>query len=117
MGRPRKASTSTVVTVDKVYFPWLKETSVLKSTTKDMDDEDCPIFLLHDAVIYEKDGRTLGNPLLLDKVGPMVVRGRIERRDDDDNDDELHPLLPYRKFCESAIPVTATETLQLANQA
>ncbi|KAK0626585.1 hypothetical protein B0T14DRAFT_510379 [Immersiella caudata] len=106
MGRPRKASTSTVATVDKVRFPWQKETSVLKSAPEGMEDDELPIFTLYDAVVYEKDGRTLGNPLFVDKVGPMVVRGRVER--DDFDEDQISSLLikPNMRTANIEIPAS-----------
>jgi len=83
MGRRRKASTSTVETIDKTSFPWTKETSILYPFSETLDDNSWPIFVLTDAVVYQKDGRTFGNPLFVDKVGPLRVVGKLEITEDD----------------------------------
>ncbi|KAK0651873.1 hypothetical protein B0T16DRAFT_404879 [Cercophora newfieldiana] len=109
MGRRRKASTSTVATVDKVRFPWTKESSILKPVPADLFHGSWPIFVLHDAVIYQKDGQTLGNPLFLDQQGPMVVRGKLDFTTDSDDEepDNLASLLkPNIKTANVEIPAS-----------
>ena len=84
MGRRRRMSTSTVATVDENRSIWSKERDVLKPCQADIDDNEWPVYVLSDAVVYEKDGKTMGNPLFVNKVGPMVIRGRLEIEDDEE---------------------------------
>lgn len=84
MGRRRKSSTSTVATVDQDPSSWTEELKVLKPYKPGILDNDWPMFILDDAVIYEKGGKTLGNPLLVHKVGPMVIRGTLEVTEEDE---------------------------------
>lgn len=83
-GRPRKrrASSSTVATVDDSRIRWTKESSVLKPVPGDLPDCDWPCYVLTDATIYLKDGKTLANPLLVHVHGPLVVRGLLEADED-----------------------------------
>ncbi|KAK1829642.1 hypothetical protein QBC39DRAFT_356086 [Podospora conica] len=92
MGRRRKSSTSTLASVDQPPSSWNKELAILKPYKPGSPDPVWPQFTLNDVVIYEKDGTTIGNPLLVDKVGPMVIRGRLEV-DDDDEENVLNALV------------------------
>lgn len=84
-GRPRRrrASNSTVATVDDSQIRWAKESSILKPSPRDVPDNDWPCYVLTDATIYRKDGKTLANPLLVHLQGPLVIRGLLEVDDDD----------------------------------
>lgn len=75
-----------MATVDQAPSSWTNELAILKPYPPGTIDDDWPMFTLNDAVIYEKDGKTLGNPLLVDKVGPMVIRGRFEVDEEDSED-------------------------------
>ncbi|KAL2016698.1 hypothetical protein VTK56DRAFT_3161 [Thermocarpiscus australiensis] len=88
-GRPRRrrASDSTVETVDYSRVRWVKESSVLRRQPPTVSDNDWPCYVLTDATIYRKDGKTLANPLLVHAQGPLVVRGFLEVDEDD--------LIPY----------------------
>ncbi len=77
-GRRRKVSNSAASTIDQTAVRAKKETSVLKPIHKDADEHGWPTFFLTDAVIYRMDGRTLGNPLLVDLEGPFIIRGHLE---------------------------------------
>ncbi|KAK3944171.1 hypothetical protein QBC46DRAFT_375569 [Diplogelasinospora grovesii] len=77
-GRKRRASNSTVATVDDTHIRHQREASVLKPTSANEPDSEWPCYVLTDAVIYRKDGKTLANPLHVDLEGPMVVRGKLE---------------------------------------
>ncbi|RDW88573.1 hypothetical protein BP6252_00605 [Coleophoma cylindrospora] len=55
----------------------LTESSVLKPISADIDPNDWPCFLLQDAAVYLKDGRTIANMLQVDLQGPFIVRGRL----------------------------------------
>jgi len=83
MGRRRKVSTSTVATVDNSRFSWVKESAILKPAPKGNEDNG-PTCVLTDAIVYDKDGKTMGNPLFVGEVGPMVVRGKLEIGNDAD---------------------------------
>lgn len=81
--RKRRASNSTVATVDDSHIRWAKESSVLKPAPQNITDNDWPVYVLTDATIYRKDGITLANPLLVHLQGPIVVRGFLEVEEDE----------------------------------
>ncbi|KAH6641613.1 hypothetical protein F5144DRAFT_643045 [Chaetomium tenue] len=84
-GRPRRrraSSASTPADADPTQIRWAKESSILKPTPRDLPDNDWPCYVLTDATIYQKDGRTLGNPLLVHLQGPLIVRGLLEVDED-----------------------------------
>jgi len=74
----------------------------MKPCPHGLPDNDWPILVLKDAVIYERDGKTLGNPLLVDRVGPMLVRGRIDPTDEDGADENGVRSV---QFCEYRLPL------------
>jgi hypothetical protein len=59
-------------------IPCLKEEDVLQYTSKDLDSDNWPCFVLKEAVVYGKDGRTLTNLLNAELEGPLMVRGKLE---------------------------------------
>jgi hypothetical protein len=59
----------------------MKETSVMRSIPSGMPSDDWPCFVLTDAVVYHRDGRTMANPLHADLEGPFMVRGKLEVED------------------------------------
>ncbi|EON98621.1 hypothetical protein UCRPA7_5840 [Phaeoacremonium minimum UCRPA7] len=77
-GRPRRASSSSVESVHAAHVKYVKESSILKSLSPSLHSDDWPCFVLNDAVVYQKDWRTLGNLLKVDQQGPLYVRGRLE---------------------------------------
>lgn len=77
-GRPRRASSSSVESVHAAHVRYVKEASILKSLSPSLHSDDWPCFVLNDAVVYQKDWRTLGNLLKVDQQGPLYVRGRLE---------------------------------------
>lgn len=81
--RTRRTSNSTVATVDDSDIRWATELSILKPAAQNTPDDELPCYVLTDAAIYHKDGRTLANPLLVHLQGPMVVRGFFEIGDDE----------------------------------
>ncbi|KAL2257035.1 hypothetical protein VTK26DRAFT_754 [Humicola hyalothermophila] len=83
-GRPRKrrSSNSTVATVDDSRIRWTKESAVLKPVPRDVPDGQWPCYVLADATVYMKDGKTLANPLLVGLEGPFIVRGLLEVDDE-----------------------------------
>ena len=87
----------------------MKELAVLRPRPEDIPDDDWPGYVLNDATIYRKDGKTLANPLLLSLEGNLVVRGQLEIDDPD--------LLPNRKSSLSLLlthrPVAAVLTHRL----
>ena len=91
-GRPRRrrASSASKAADDPAQIRWVKESSVLNPTPRDMPDNDWPCYVLSDATIYRKDGRTVANPLLVHAQGPLIVRGLLEVDED--------KLVPNRKL-------------------
>lgn len=85
--RRRRQSDSTVATVDELALRPKKESALLKPVSKDTDDDEWPCFVLKDAVIYQKDGVRIANPLLVDIEGPFIVRGHL-----DIDEEDLEPL-------------------------
>jgi len=57
---------------------WFQESSILKPVDRRVPDQDWPCYVLHNAAVYYKDGKTLVNPLLVQLHGPFIVRGILE---------------------------------------
>lgn len=76
-GRKRRASTSSVETVDDTQIRWRHETSVVRSVPKDLSSDDWPVFELRDAIILNQDGQTIANALHAGHKGPFIVRGNL----------------------------------------
>jgi len=62
------------ININSKYF---QEKAVLKYVPQEMDSDDWPIFLLEDATVFLKDGRTIGNLLHAELQGPFTVRGKL----------------------------------------
>ncbi|EEU44331.1 uncharacterized protein NECHADRAFT_49001 [Fusarium vanettenii 77-13-4] len=77
VGRPRRASTSSVETVDEDRILWRQETSVLRTAPVDKIHGPEPVFELQDAVVLNKDGHTLENALHVGTRGPYIIRGTL----------------------------------------
>ncbi|UNI18935.1 hypothetical protein JDV02_005164 [Purpureocillium takamizusanense] len=77
VGRRRRASTSSVESVDESQIRWRQEVSVVRSVPKDQSPDDWPIFELRDAVVLNKDGQSLENALHVGIRGPFLVRGNL----------------------------------------
>ncbi|RFU34922.1 hypothetical protein B7463_g1400, partial [Scytalidium lignicola] len=78
-GRRRRFSTISVEGEGEAPpIHYVNESSVLKSVAKVPNPDDWPCFLLEDAVVYWKDGETLGNILDAELQGTYMVRGRLE---------------------------------------
>jgi hypothetical protein len=79
MGRPRSSKPKEASTSDR-KTKWLKETDVLKRIPEKLRfaDEEWTEFELYDAVVYEKDGKTMANALEVESRGPFIIRGRLE---------------------------------------
>lgn len=76
-GRRRRASTSSVDSIDDGQLRWRQESSVVRSVPSDLPSDDWPIFELRDAVILHRDGTSLENALQVDFRGPYLVRGHL----------------------------------------
>ena len=76
-GRRRRASTSSVETVDGDRIRWLQETSVVRSQPKDVSKDLYPCFELRDATVYDMNGESLENALNVVVRGPYIVRGHL----------------------------------------
>ncbi|KAL2136390.1 hypothetical protein VTI74DRAFT_4034 [Chaetomium olivicolor] len=87
-GRPRRrrasssSSAAAVAATDHAHIRWTKESAVLKPASREISDSEWPCYVLTDATIYRKDGKTLANPLLVHVEGPLVVRGLLEVDED-----------------------------------
>ncbi|KJZ74198.1 hypothetical protein HIM_06429 [Hirsutella minnesotensis 3608] len=77
VGRSRRASTSSVESVDESQVRWLQETSVLRHVPKDLPNDNWPIFELRDAIVLNRDGETVENALHVGVRGPFTVRGTL----------------------------------------
>ncbi|RFU76708.1 hypothetical protein TARUN_5511 [Trichoderma arundinaceum] len=76
-GRKRRASTSSVETVDGDKIRWLQESSVVRSQPKDVSRDNYPCFELRDATVYDRKGEALENALNVVVRGPYIVRGHL----------------------------------------
>ncbi|KAH6892218.1 hypothetical protein B0T10DRAFT_457933 [Thelonectria olida] len=75
--RHRRASTSSVETVDESRVQWRQEKSVLRTVPSASDSNGWPIFQLTDAVVLNKDGETMENALSVGFKGPFIIRGTL----------------------------------------
>lgn len=99
-GRPRRrrGSSASIDSTDDRRRRWTRELTILKPVSPGTPDDQWPSFaVLTDATIYQKDGKTLANPLHVDLEGPFIVRGKLEPVEDDD--DEAHECFqrPYNR--------------------
>ncbi|GFP55318.1 hypothetical protein TASIC1_0005017600 [Trichoderma asperellum] len=62
-GRKRRASTSSVETVDGDKIRWLQESSVVRSQPKDVHKDLYPCLELRNATVYDRKGEVLENAL------------------------------------------------------
>ncbi|RDA95764.1 hypothetical protein CP533_5130 [Ophiocordyceps camponoti-saundersi (nom. inval.)] len=77
-GRSRRASTSSVESIDDSRFRWRQEASVVRTIPSDVrSSDDWPIFELRDAVVLNEDGQTLENALHVAHRGPFRIRGHL----------------------------------------
>ncbi|CAK7220617.1 hypothetical protein SCUCBS95973_004219 [Sporothrix curviconia] len=60
------------------------ESAILKPKDPTALEDDWPIFMLNDAIVYRSDGVTMANAVLVAKEGPCIVRGRLEVDDKED---------------------------------
>ncbi|CAK7204048.1 hypothetical protein SEUCBS139899_006799 [Sporothrix eucalyptigena] len=63
---------------------FVPESAVLKPKDPTAVEDDWPIFVLNDAIVYRPDGVTMANAILVAKEGPCTVRGRLEVEDKED---------------------------------
>ncbi|KAK3685557.1 hypothetical protein B0T22DRAFT_465976 [Podospora appendiculata] len=89
--RSRRASVSTTATIDHSRIRWTKESSLLKPVGKHEDEADWPCYVVTDAMVYHKDGKTLANPLYVGIEGPLIVRGKLEEPEEEDQANLLRP--------------------------
>lgn len=76
-GRTRRASTSSVDTVNDNDVQWRQEASVLRSVAKSVPSDSWPIFQLRDAIVLNRDGTTIESALNIVPNGPFIVRGYL----------------------------------------
>jgi hypothetical protein len=91
-GRKRRASTSSVETVDGDKIRWLQESNVVRSQPKEVLKDDYPCLELQNATVYDRKGEVLENALDVAVRGPYIVRGFLIV--EDASDKLLRELLP-----------------------
>ncbi|KAF5023972.1 hypothetical protein F66182_3976 [Fusarium sp. NRRL 66182] len=75
VGRPRRASTSSVETVDENQVHWCQEKSVLRYNPGGQLPDTT--FEIKDAIVLNKDGQTLENAFDVATRGPYIIRGTL----------------------------------------
>ncbi|KAL7925433.1 hypothetical protein ACQKWADRAFT_318963 [Trichoderma austrokoningii] len=80
-GRKRRASTSSVETVDGDKIRWLQESNVIRSQPKDVHKDNYPCLELRNATVYDRKGELLENALDVAVRGPYIVRGYLIMED------------------------------------
>ncbi|KAF4333952.1 hypothetical protein FBEOM_12236 [Fusarium beomiforme] len=79
VGRPRRASTSSVDTEDESRKSWKQEKSVVRFDPGGVNPDTT--FEIKDAVVLNKDGHTLENALNVATRGPYIIRGLLHIED------------------------------------
>ncbi|KAF9765158.1 hypothetical protein IL306_002599 [Fusarium sp. DS 682] len=79
VGRPRRASTSSVDTEDESRKSWKQEKSVVRFDPSGVNPDTT--FEIKDAVVLNKDGHTLENALDVATRGPYIIRGLLHIED------------------------------------
>lgn len=79
--RKRRASTSSVETVDGDKIRWLQESSVVRSQPKDVHKDLYPCLELRNATVFDRKGEALENALDVAVRGPYIVRGYLIMED------------------------------------
>lgn len=92
-GRRRRASTSSVETVDGDKIRWLQESNVVRSQPKDVHKDDYPCLELRNATVYDRKGEILENALDVAVRGPYIVRGYLIM---EDASDRRHLIMKVR---------------------
>jgi hypothetical protein len=95
-GYTRRPSTSSVESEDTDGILWKQESSIVKSVPKDLPSDDWPIFELRDAVVLNKDGKSLENALNVVTNGPFIVRGHLYI---DDSAQRIHCTFAQQLAC------------------
>ncbi|KAK0664440.1 hypothetical protein QBC41DRAFT_233908 [Cercophora samala] len=80
-GRPGRPRRSESVDHDPPVH-YVKESAVLKPVEPGDEEGEWPCFVLSDATVYRKDGKTLANPLMVHSEGPFVIHGLLEIDED-----------------------------------
>lgn len=62
---------------------FVPEEDILMPTTETIND-NWPMYVLNDAVVYRPDGKTIAHALLVNIDGPFTIRGRLEIEDGDE---------------------------------
>ncbi|KAF4585738.1 defective in methylation-7 protein [Ophiocordyceps camponoti-floridani] len=95
-GRKRRASTSSVDSVDESQVRWRQEASIVRTVAKDLAADEWPVFELRDAVVFNRDGETLENALHVALRGPFMIRGHLII---DDPSQKIHLISRVRRSC------------------
>ncbi|EHK50701.1 hypothetical protein TRIATDRAFT_233240 [Trichoderma atroviride IMI 206040] len=92
-GRRRRASTSSVETVDGDKIRWLQESNVVRSQPKDVHKDNYPCLELRNATVFDRKGEILENALDVAVRGPYIVRGYLIM---EDASDRRHLIMKVR---------------------
>ncbi|PHH65011.1 hypothetical protein CDD81_3648 [Ophiocordyceps australis] len=76
-GRKRRASTSSVESIDNSQIHWRQEASVVRTVGREVPSDEWPTFELRDATVLNKDGQTIENALHVGYRGPYIIRGYL----------------------------------------
>ncbi|PHH70950.1 hypothetical protein CDD82_6823 [Ophiocordyceps australis] len=76
-GRKRRASTSSVESIDNSHIHWRQEASVVRTVAREVPSDEWPTFELRDATVLNKDGQTIENALHVGYRGPYIIRGYL----------------------------------------
>ncbi|KAK4189624.1 hypothetical protein QBC35DRAFT_379721 [Podospora australis] len=112
-GRPKKRRVSGSSDLVAEFAPpirYIKDTTILKPASADVDSNEWPTYVLTDATVYRKDGRTIANPLLVHVEGPLVIRGHLEI-----DDPTLVPNLLRSSFKSGNIEVTGSNLYAISD--
>lgn len=85
-GRPRRGEAASSAGAKAGHIHYSQEASVLRLKAPDVSEDDLPSYELADAIVLDKDGKTIVNALEVLLKGPFIVRGRLVAmsRDEDE---------------------------------
>jgi hypothetical protein len=107
-GRRRKLSDSSVETVDGSKLNWRPEESILKPVPPGGLSDEWPILELKNAVVLNKNGRTLENALEVGTRGPYIIRGELDIDYDEHRDLRRFSTWPWPHVVGRAVLIKCT---------
>ncbi|KAK3308042.1 uncharacterized protein B0T15DRAFT_508558 [Chaetomium strumarium] len=111
-GRPRRRRSSSAPSVEngQSHIRYSKESSMLRKAPQDVPVDEIPSYVLTDASIYQKDGKSLANPLLINVQGPVMVRGFLE-----EVEEKWHPYLVRSSVKSGYIEIPHSEEYSISD--